>query len=302
MVCSEGFFKYVVVGRARYAVLPDVYGRESVEPFRAALLASLPPPSAGATPGGSARELPLEQHPPFLSDPEPFVAALAPRLRQVLRRVLAPPQSPRTPDRRPAVQLFDAPSLFINTVPADATELPPQAWHRDRGGHPAGHGAAYGYPECAHVATYLRDMVSGSGATELIVGSHRDASSTPEESSGRRVAFNLRAQDAAVYDQRCYHRRGRFAPAEQSGDQVRLFLNMAFFQNQCRGSSVAPMPDGLARLWLAATSNGEDELATLLGGRYSAASIWAAMDAARRKDPAIKALLDAAVHKRPSRL
>ena len=94
------------------------------------------------------------------------------------------------------------------------------------GGHPAGEGAAYGYPECAHVATYLRDMGDGCGATELIVGSHRDGSSTPEESPGRRVAFNLRAQDAAVYDQRCYHRRGRFAPA-QSGDPVRLFLNMA---------------------------------------------------------------------------
>ena len=71
------------------AVLPDVYERESVAPFRAALLASLPPPSEGATPGGSFRERPLGEHPRFLSDPEPFVAALAPRLRQVLRRVPA---------------------------------------------------------------------------------------------------------------------------------------------------------------------------------------------------------------------
>ena len=211
--------------------------------------------------------------------------------------MLAPAQSTRNADRRPAVQIFDAPSLFINTVPADVAELGPQGWHRDRGGHPAGEGAAYGYPECAHVASYLRDMGDGCGATELIVGSHRDGSSTPEESPGRRVAFNLRAQDAAVYDQRCYHRRWRFAPA-QSGDPVRLFLNMGFFQNQRRGSSVALMPAGLARLWLAASANGNDEEAILLGGRYSAASIWAAMDGARRTDPAIQAMLDAAVRAR----
>ena len=170
----------------------------------------------------------------------------------MLRHVLAPPQNSRHPAHLPSAQLFEA-SLHRNQAPEGSLE--PQGWHRDRGGHPAGEGPAYGFPEAAHIAAYFRDMVPGlSGATELIAGSHRDGSASPDASPGRRVAFDLRAQDVAVYDQRCYHRRGPFTARDKS--DVRIFLNSGFIQNQRwlseQRNAIASMPAGLAQLWLRA--------------------------------------------------
>ena len=134
-----------------------------------------------------------------------------------------------------------------------------------------------------------------SGATELIEGSHRDGSTSPEASSGRRVAFDLRAQDVAVYDQRCYHRRGPFI-AQDNAD-VRIFLNSGFIQNQRwlpEQRGVASMPPGLAHLWLRAAVEDNAEETMLLGGQYSPASMWAAIEEARRTDPELQKQLDEA--------
>lgn len=215
--------------------------------------------------------------------------------RQVLRYVLAPPQNSRHPEHLPSAQLFEA-SLHRNQAPEGFLE--PQGWHRDRGGHPAGEGATYGFPEAAHIAAYFRDMVPGiSGATELIAGSHRDGSKSPDASPGRRVAFDLRAQDVAVYDQRCYHRRGPFTARDKN--DVRIFLNSGFIQNQRwlseQRNAIASMPAGLAQLWLRAAVEGDAEETMLLGGQYSPASIWAAIEEVRQTDPELQRLLDKAM-------
>lgn len=266
-----------------YAILPDVFQRETVAPFRASLLSKLRP-SENATHGLTLEAGAAEQFEPLC----------APRIRQVLRYVLAPSHGGRGPHDLPSAQLFEA-SLHRNQAPEGFLE--PQGWHRDRGGHPAGEGRSYGFPEAAHVAAYFRDMIPGvSGATEIIEGSHRDGSTSPQASPGRRVAFDLRAQDVAVYDQRCYHRRGPFTARDK--DDVRIFLNSGFIQNQRwlrQERGVASIPAALAKLWLQAAVDGNAEETMLLGGQYSPASIWAAIEEARLTDGDLQLMLDKAL-------
>lgn len=270
-----------------YAILPDVFQRETVLPFRASLRSKLHP-AEKATHGLALEAGATEQFEPMC----------APRIRQVLRYVLAPPQNSRRPDHLPSAQLFEA-SLHRNQAPEGF--LAPQGWHRDFGGHPAGTGSVYGFPEAVHIAAYFRDMVPGlSGATELIAGSHRDGSTSPDASPGRRIAFDLRAQDVAMYDQRCYHRRGPFTACDEN--DVRIFLNSGFIQNQCwlshTGGAVASMPAGLAQLWLRAAAEGDAEETVLLGGQYSPASIWAAIEDVRQANPEVQRMLDKALDAR----
>ena len=104
--------------------------------------------------------------------------------------------------------------------------------------------------------------------------------------------------------ERCYHRRGLFdqaAAAAGAPDGIRLFLNCCFHQVQKWGDDLGEahdsgaqgsIPQGLAEAWLAASVGGNGGAALTLGGRWSAASIWAAMEEARQRDPAVAALLE----------
>ena len=52
------------------------------------------------------------------------------------------------------------------------------------------------------------------------------------------------------------------------------------------------MPSGLAEKWIKASAAGENGVAQMLGGRWSPASIWAAVERLRRADPRVAALLE----------
>ena len=59
--------------------------------------------------------------------------------------------------------------------------------------------------------------------------------------------------------------------------------------------SPSPMPTALADAWIEASAAGETGLATTLGGRWTPASVWRAMERMRRSDPRVQALIDAEV-------
>jgi hypothetical protein len=268
-----------------WCVLPDVYVRASVAPFRAQLAAKLTP-SPGERQAFALEAGAVEQWEP----------SMAPRIQSFLPQLLTPAHGRAG---HSAVQLFEA-SLHRNIPDAGEGTLPPQGWHRDRGGAAGAGEEHYRLPEAAHCATYFRDMVPGSGATELIARSHVDLALTADNAPPELfVAFNLRAQDVAVYDQRCLHRRGPFTPdperdeAVDAPDGIRLFCNMAFVQQQLwREDGVGPMPSGLAEKWIKASAAGEHGVAQMLGGRWSPASVWAAVERLRRADSRVAALLE----------
>ena len=193
---------------------------------------------------------------------------MAPRLRQILPMMLSP--------RHAKAQVMEA-SLHRNIPDPGEATLPPQGWHKDRVSR------GYVFPEAVHCAAYFMDMRPGCGATELIARSHRDEARKADDAHYKalKVAFNLRAQDCAVYDQRCFHRRGAFSPAIAAAgapDGIRLFLNMCFHQIQKWGAPAAEagdgnrgspssIPPGLARTWLAASAGGQGDVSLVLGGR-----------------------------------
>ncbi len=92
------------------------------------------------------------------------------------------------------------------------------------------------------------------------------------------------------------------AAAPGAEDGIRLFLNMAFHQTQTwardgAGGRPGPMPAGLARKWIEASAAGQGDAAVLLGGRWDAASVWAAVERARQEDAGVAAYLEGRRHR-----
>ena len=279
-----------------WAVLPSVFDRASCATFRASIVAQLSP-----TPDARQQFALAEagQHCQW----EPSVA---PRLRQILPMLLS--------SNGAKVQVMEA-SLHRNIPEPGEATLVPQNWHKDRAGraYAGDDEGLYVFPEAAHCACYFMDMRPGCGATELIARSHRDEVTPADDPRYEplKVAFNLRAEDCAVYDQRCFHRRGAFTPAvaaRGAPDGIRLFLNSCFHQIQKwggnrdggnRGGEPAEMPPALARAWLSASAGGQGDASLVLGGRWNAASVWAAMEEARERDPEVAAYLAAGRRRTP---
>jgi hypothetical protein len=53
------------------------------------------------------------------------------------------------------------------------------------------------------------------------------------------------------------------------------------------------MPRALAERWVEASAAGEGGVATHLGGRWTPASVWRAVERMRRSEPRVQAMLDA---------
>lgn len=195
-----------------WCCLKDVFERDSVAQFRRELLAKSQPST-----DGNGRWI-------LRDAPELVAPVLAPRLRAFIPQLLTPAHPRGEPS---LVQLFEL-AWQAEPGPLDA-----QGWHRDRSGGAKVSGDVsapeddcYRFPEAVHCTAYYRDMdidAAGPapGSTEILSGSHLDASCPRPESgvvggwqSARKdgeelttqaptTAFAPRAQDVIVWDQRC---------------------------------------------------------------------------------------------------
>ena len=293
-----------------YCILPDVFTRSTVAPFRRRVLELATTASPTQQNVGAIR-LQLPGSAPELIEP-----IRAPRIRSVLAAALTPEISPsrpadvhpephatpvkRTADlhhhpagsrfHRPFVQVFET-SFIINDSRAA------QNWHRDRYNEGeergelsgfAASGAAddtYHHPASVHLAMYFQDMEEALGPTQIVPGSHRDMSLHPTANAAKKEypetsecpieSFVIRAQDCVVWDQRCWHRRAPFAP--RFADDMRLLAIYGFNAIQQYPhwpASEMEMPLALVHAWANAES---PEDAAYWGGKWTARSILEAL-------------------------
>jgi hypothetical protein len=211
--------------RQGWCCLRDVFVRASVFEFRQQLVASCPP---------GAGQVPADW--PGLAEP-----ALAPRLRGSVPQLLAPPH--------PRGGAPTGAQLFELAWQADPGPSEVQGWHRDRRGGAGTPGDAadatadrYRFPEAVHCSLYYRDMLTPDcGATEIVSASHLDeACRMPADGDAESVTpFALRAQDVIVWDQRAWHRRGRFAPSAADPDDRRVMSIFGWHQSQMFAGTVS---------------------------------------------------------------
>lgn len=186
-----------------FAVLPDVFVRDSVDAYDAELRAALVRP-----PEGGAARLPedssLRVWPTY-----------APRLRQAVDRSLSGDLM------YPRSSLFEVAWLIAPSKPVQVG--PEDNWHKDRGhrGLPL---PGYQYPKDVHAGMYFADMSLDLGPTQLLAGSHMDASLSPFSAPDKVRSFLIQKQDAVLWDQRCWHRgTNRIVPGE------RIFALFGFY-------------------------------------------------------------------------
>ena len=124
-----------------FVLLPDVFERVSVAPFRAAVQKKLrkldPRPNRGTW------DLPSDAA-------ERVLPALAPRLRRFLPRLLSPPMPPQHGGVPATAQIFE----MGWDACAGAEPSPAGGWHFDRGGQGSAGDGHYIYPEAVHAAMY----------------------------------------------------------------------------------------------------------------------------------------------------
>ena len=130
-----------------WAVLRDVFDRDSVDAFREVLLSRCEPPPADEV--GARYVLPDDA-------PETVAPLYAPRLRQILPQTLS---APRTIGQ-PRASLVEASWIIEHEgSPESAPESPRRAWHKDQQHEGIGSGG-YEYPLDVHLAIYLQDVES----------------------------------------------------------------------------------------------------------------------------------------------
>ena len=183
-----------------FVLLPDVFERVSVAPFRAAVQKKLRNLGTWDLPSDAA---------------ERVLPALAPRLRRFLPRLLSPPMPPQHGGVPATAQIFE----MGWDACAGAEPSPAGGWHFDRGGQGSAGDGHYIYPEAVHAAMYCalpslrrpprrltatcvlpdRDIEPGGacGSTVYLPGSHLQQRPTPpKEKEPAAVEFTPRAQDA----------------------------------------------------------------------------------------------------------
>ncbi len=164
-----------------YAVLPKVFKRDSVSSFKAQLEAIM-------FHNGLSYTLPDDSS-------EYMQAALAPRARQILPFALSGSQAKPMPSIHTTI-------IVIETDETRGQYAP--GWHKDR--EPDGMpGREYHYPQDVFLAFYFEDIDDDHGPTEIIPGSHWDASITPFTSHVQESIY-LKMEDALLIDQRAWHR------------------------------------------------------------------------------------------------
>ena len=132
-----------------WAVLRNVFDRDSVDAFRELLLSRCEPPSLSTAEVGARYVLPDDA-------PETVAPLYAPRLRQILPQTLSAPRS----IGQPRASLVEASWIIEHEgSPESAPESPRRAWHKDQQHEGIGSGG-YEYPLDVHLAIYLQDVES----------------------------------------------------------------------------------------------------------------------------------------------
>lgn len=226
--------------RARgYVVLPDLFERESVDPFLEEVLAMVKQDDKGRW------QMPDDQ-------PAIYWPIRAPRLRAVL------PAALHSAKMTPKVSVFETAWLIAESGKVGVN------WHKDRQ-HEGPLGSEYHYPDCVHLGMYFRDTEPEDGPTRVIPGSHLDQNLNPYNNSPVEMMLP-RKQDAVLWDQRCWH-----AASARQKPGLRVFALFGFQPTQAFGNyPLRAMPRALAQAWLAAAGT-EDE--SYFGGPWSVRSI-----------------------------
>jgi len=233
-----------------YVVLPDVFERESVDPFFETVQSIIKQDERGRW---------------FMPDDQPAIywPVRSPRMRAVAQAALS------HATMAPNVQVFETAWLILDSGQQGVR------WHKDRQ-HEGFPGRDYHYPECVHIGMYFRDTEQDDGPTAIIPGSHADQNLNPYNNSP--VEYMLpRKQDAVLWDQRCWHAA---TPRQKPG--LRIFALFGFQPIQAFGSyALRGMPRALVKAWLDAAGT-QDE--AYFGGPWSAKSILDGIEAARKTE------------------
>ncbi len=222
-----------------YVVLPDLFERDSVDPFLAEVQAAIKQNEQGRW---------------FMPDDQPAIywPIRAPRLRTLLPAALFPAKM------TPNVSVFETAWLISESGKEGLN------WHKDRQ-HEGTVGGNYQYPDSVHLGMYFRDMTPEDGPTRVIPGSHVDQNLHPYNNSPSDFMLP-RKQDAVLWDQRCWHA----ASARQNPD-LRIFALFGFQPIQSFGNyPLRAMPRALVQAWLDAEGT-QDE--AYFGGAWSVRSI-----------------------------
>lgn len=214
-----------------FAVLPDVFVADSVEPFRAQAWAEI---DAAGLPADAADRLPDDSALRVLP-------ARAPRLRQALQRTLAP--------TFPPFPIMLECTWLTRVAPAQG---PDDGWHKDYDfeGFMVGRQQ---YPPAVAVTLFLEDVDDATGATEVVPHSHRDPSLSPYRGAARAL-LKPRRQDAVIWDQRLWHRATtRRAPGR------RLHIIFGFYPSPILENHAKPMALAQERAWRDAATD-EDRI------------------------------------------
>lgn len=162
-----------------YAVLPNLFKRETVDPFLQQL-------QEAVYFNGLEYRIPDDS---LLH----VWAAQAPRVRQILTPALTHTVAAALPS-------------LCNTMwiiaPHDRPDLVP-AWHKDR--EPDGMpGKEYHYPIDVFVGFYFEDLTLEKGPLKVIPGSHWDTRITPHTNHPHEIVYSKK-EDGLLLDQRIWH-------------------------------------------------------------------------------------------------
>ena len=185
-----------------FAVISDVFERESVDAFDAEVRAALVRNSSGiaSLPADSS----LKVWP-----------TRAPRIRQIL----APALTGDSMQQRSA--MFEVAWLISPSKPTQAN--PDEHWHKDRNHRGSGL-PGYHYPKDIHIGMYFADMTLDLGPTQMVAGSHMNATLSPYANPEKVKTFLIQKQDVVLWDQRAWHRgTHRIVPGE------RIFALFGFY-------------------------------------------------------------------------
>ena len=202
-----------------YAVLPNVFDRDSVDGYLAQLR--------------DAVRFDGIQY--VMPDDSPLHvwAAQAPRVRQILAPALTHSVAPGIPAM--------CNSMWIIT-PHDCPEMT-ISWHKDR--EPDGMpGNDYHYPIDVFVGFYFEDLDEERGPLNVIPGSHWDSRITPYTGEPHDVVL-CNKEDAVLLDQRVWH-----CGTPRAIPGLRILVVHAYYLAPVHYGHVPPMPRSQHALWM----------------------------------------------------
>ncbi len=219
-----------------YAVLHDVFERDSIDEYVAQVNASLVPGQHGRL------ELP--------PSPLRIAPTRAPRIRDIVKAAFCPAVM------RPNISIFEVAWLI---APAEKPGAIVGTWHKDRDHNCYTCAQGYSYPNDIHVGMYFSDMTPEHGPTQVIARSHRDIKRTPFTGT-EPDSFICRKQDAVMWDQRLWHRATQCTTGSH-----RIFALFGFYPIPSYAENAHKMDPSQRQAWLAAQ---DDMEAMLYGGLY----------------------------------